>query len=99
MRDKSYVIISKTILIILSCVLLAIGVSLFLQSAMGSDPISVLIDGFRRTFHLSFGTVQLIYNLILLFLAVLFSRKYIMIGTVASAMITGPLMNFLIRSF
>ncbi|MFZ2256650.1 MAG: DUF6198 family protein [Clostridiaceae bacterium] len=94
MRDKSYVIISKTILIILSCVLLAIGVSLFLQSAMGSDPISVLIDGFRRTFHLSFGTVQLIYNLILLFLAVLFSRKYIMIGTVASAMITGPLMNF-----
>lgn len=94
MRDKSYVLMTKTLLIFLSCVLVAIGVSLFLQSALGTDPISVLIDGIRRTFQLSFGTVQLIYNLTLLFLAVIFSRKYIMLGTVASAVITGPLLNF-----
>lgn len=93
MKDTAYVLITKTLLVILSCVLLAIGVTLFLQSTLGSDPISVLLDGLRRTFDLSFGAVQLIYNIVMLILALIFSRQYIMLGTIASSLITGPLMN------
>ena len=94
MKVKPYVLITKTILVILSCVLLAVGVCLFLQSTLGSDPISVLLDGFRRTFNITFGTAQLVYNIVMLILALIFSRQYIMLGTVASSLITGPLMNF-----
>lgn len=94
MNNKLDVMIKKTLLTVLSCALVAIGVSLFLQSTLGSDPISVFLDGIRRTFGITFGTAQLMYNAIFLAIALVFARKYILFGTVAGSIITGPLMIF-----
>lgn len=93
MNQKTRVLAAKTGLTVLSCIFVAVGICLFLQSALGSDPISVLLDGVRRTTGITFGTAQFIYNLVFLSLALVFSRKYIMLGTVAGSLLTGPLIN------
>lgn len=92
-KEPSDVILKKSILISFSTVLIALGITLFLQSRLGSDPITVWIDGLRLSLALPMGTASLYNNLVMLALAILFARKYIHIGTVIGAVVTGPLMN------
>lgn len=93
MKIRPDILIKKSILITFATVLVAVGVCLFLQSALGSDPITVWIHGLRTAMGVSMGNASLLNNLVMLVLAVVFARKYIYIGTVIGALATGPLMN------
>lgn len=94
MKYQPDILIKKSILITFATILVAVGICLFLQSALGSDPITVWVDGLRHTLKISMGNASLLNNLVMLLLAVLLARKYIYIGTVIGALGTGPLMNF-----
>lgn len=88
------VLIQKTILNTFATMLVAVGICFFLQSRLGSDPITVWVDGLRHTLNISMGNASLLNNVVMLILAIVFARKYIYIGTVIGALATGPLMNF-----
>lgn len=81
------------ILVTIGAVLVVIGVSLFINSELGSDPISVWLDGLSRTFHTSLGLASLFNNLTMLIIALSFARKYIHMGTLIGALLTGPLLD------
>lgn len=93
MSDQAKWYIKKTILVSFSTILVAIGITLFLQSRLGSDPMTIWIDGLRRALHIPLGRAALINNGIMLILALLFARKYIHLGTVIGALATGPIMG------
>jgi len=90
---KWEIIFIKTILVTIGSVFVVVGVALFINSTLGSDPISVWLDGLSRTFHLSLGKASLINNIIVLLIALSFARKYIHIGTLIGALLTGPLLG------
>lgn len=93
MKETKEIILIKSILTIISTVLIAIGICLFLESSLGSDPITLWIDGLRRSLNMTMGNASLLNNLVTLALAVLFARKFIHLGTVINAVGIGLLMN------
>lgn len=97
------IIIKKTVLVTIATFLVVVGVALFLQSELGSDPISLWIDGIRHALNISIGNASLLNNVILLTIALVFARKHIHVGTVTGALLTGPMLNvvepYVIRVF
>ena len=79
----------------------AIACAFYIDSHMGSDPISVLLDGMSHTFNISLGTASAINSYTMLILAIIFAFRYINIGTVISAWVWGNVFGWgdvLIRS-
>ncbi len=64
----------------------AVGVVLFLECKLGSDPITVILDGLSATFSISYSTSSLVYNSFILLLALMFARKHVGFGTVFYAL-------------
>ena len=74
-------------------VLSALGMALYYFSALGSDPVSVFIDGLHSCFHLSYGMVLNGFNIAVLTTVILFARKEIGIGMVISLLFSGVLLD------
>ena len=95
MGPATLLTVKKTILISLSTFLVALGITLFLQSRLGSDPMTVWIDGLSRALAMPLGNASLLNNGVMLALALAFARRYIHLGTVIGALFTGPILNVL----
>lgn len=74
--------------------LTGIGVALFVQANLGSDTITVFIDGFKNILGVSLGGASRVYNLIALVIALLLSRKDIGWCTIIYALTVGYAMDF-----
>ena len=70
-----------------------LGVTLFLQSALGTDTFTVFIQGLSRVFHLTVGTVHVIVLCILMVLMLLTTKGYVKPGTVVCAFCGGPIID------
>lgn len=92
-------VIKKSIVVVIGVILTTLGISLFYALNIGTDPISVLVDGEHTLFNLNYGTVTLINNTVLLIFGVLFARKYLHIGTVIGGLLAGPLINLFVPMF
>ncbi len=96
MNEKIKIMIKKSIMVVIGTVISALGISLFFALNIGSDPISVLVDGEHVLLKLDYGTVETINNCILVVVGLIFARKYLHIGTVIGALSVGPLMNIFV---
>lgn len=74
--------------------LTGIGVALFVQANLGSDTITVFIDGLKNVLHCTLGDASRIYNLIALIIALLLSRKDIGWCTIVYALTVGFSMDY-----
>ncbi len=84
----------KTTFITISTAMISLGICLFLQSRLGSDAITIFVDGLRNSLGLSMGNATLLNNGVMLTLSVIFARKFIHLGTVIVAIGTGVFINF-----
>lgn len=78
-------VLVKTVLMFIAAAVSAFGVGLFICSGLGSDPISVWLDGLDHTFHFGIGMASTINNNVTLVVAILFAFKYINVGTVINS--------------
>ncbi len=85
---------TNTIIYILAIVVSNFGIGCFYVSNLGTDPISVLIDGLHSTFNLSYGTISTIFNVLWAILIILFLREKFGIGTFIAVLIGGPSIDF-----
>ena len=69
--------LSKCILGFLATLLMGTAISLFLACNLGSDPITVFLDGFHKKTGVSVGVTDQFLNLILLVIGFVFNRKAI----------------------
>lgn len=99
MRSKINIIIQKSFLIIIAITIASIAISLFYALNIGADPFSVLVDGEHNLLKLDYGTVTTINNIVLITFGLIFGRKYLKIGTLISAFLFGPLLNFFVPIF
>lgn len=70
-----------------------LGVTLFLQSALGTDTFTVFIQGLSRVFGLTVGTVHVIVLCILMVLMLATTKGYVKPGTVVCAFCGGPIID------
>lgn len=85
----------QTVLAIASAILLTgLGVALFVHANLGSDTITVFIDGLHRILNVSYGTASRIYNAIMLIIALIVSFKNIGWATIIYALTVGFAMDF-----
>lgn len=85
----------QTILAITTSILLTgLGVALFVHANLGSDTLTVFVDGLHRVLNCSYGTASRIYNLIVLVIALIVSRKNIGWATIVYALSLGFTMDY-----
>ena len=87
------VLIKKCLVLIIATAISALGISLFYTLNIGTDPISLLIDGEHNLMKLDYGTVTLINNIVLIAFGSICARNYLHIGTVISGLLMGPFIN------
>lgn len=79
----------KMISIFVALNLLGVGINFVLQAGFGCDAITMINDGIARFLDTNYTLSGIVYNSILLVLALLFSRKHLGWGTLCYAYGTG----------
>lgn len=74
------------------------GVAFILEANIGSDTITVFQDGLHNLLNISYGQASRLYNIVLLAVAIFFSRKNIGFGTIVSAFVTGYIIDFVLMA-
>ncbi|MBQ6655458.1 MAG: hypothetical protein IJM79_08045 [Erysipelotrichaceae bacterium] len=69
------------------------GIGCYYGCGLGTDPISVYVDGLHVISHLTYGQISTINNVILTILIIIFERKHLGIMTVLTVFISGPLID------
>lgn len=74
-----------------------LGVTLFLQADMGSDPFNVLIQGLYRFFpwpeFMTHGNVHVGVSFLIILVLLVVDRSYIQIGTLLCMILGGPIID------
>ncbi len=86
--------IYRVIFVISGVIIIAFGISLFVRSGLGTDPFTCLNMGISSLTGFSFGTCQLVMNLILFIFQLIFGRKDVGMGTLINAVFIGYLVDF-----
>lgn len=85
-------------MLLLGCILIAYGVSVFKYVNLGTDPYASMIIGIGKIFDTSYGTVLFIMNIILFILSVIIDKtciKKIGIGSIVNIGIIGIIIDYL----
>lgn len=69
------------------------GVGMILAANIGSDSISVIQDGMHNVLNITYGQASLLYNIVLIVIALFLAKKYFGTGTVISALLTGTFID------
>ena len=88
---KAFIV--RLILALLGTTIGEFGIGCYYGCGLGTDPISVFVDGFHSISGLSYGTISTICNVIQAMLIFLFIRQYLGIGTLIGVLIGGPLID------
>jgi len=87
----------RVLLLLLGLTIAHLGVTLFLQADMGSDPFNVLIQGLYRFFPwpeaITHGTVHVGVSFLIILALLVVDRSYILIGTLLCMILGGPIID------
>jgi len=72
----------------------AISVAVFMIAAYGVDPFQSFMNGLHRCIPISFGTLYVIVNAVLLLFSLIFDRHYIGIATFINLFLLGYITDF-----
>lgn len=83
-------------ILVLGLAILLLGAALMILANLGSDSFAVFNQGLAITFELSLGTIQFIFNFLVLIILLLTTKGYVKPGTVAITVLAGPFIDFYI---
>lgn len=91
-------LVTKAILFLVGCFILAVGVDLYFKSNIGGDATSALLDGVKKSFQIEPGYTSMAINLIAIILLIIFDKKKIGLGTIIIVFCYGPILNFVLQT-
>jgi len=95
-KTKEY--IKKSLIVLLGMLFMAIGINLILYANIGADPFTTGVMGvfsaINRVGTYSFGTAQIIINVVFITIAFLLNKRKIGFGTLISALVIGVFIDF-----
>ena len=87
--------ISLILSLILSALLIAISVNLYICASFGGDSITVFEQGLHNTFNVSLGVASYIYAFLTLILGFILGKKYISWISITNSLLCGPFINLI----
>lgn len=98
MRQTSRAELAVRIVLLLAGLAVAhLGVTLFLESDLGSDPFNVLVQGLYRSLPwpewMTHGRVHLLISLLIVLALLVIARGYVRIGTLLCMALGGPIID------
>lgn len=91
--------IVRVALLLLGLCIAHLGVTLFLQTDLGSDPFNVFVQGLFRSLPwpvwaaMTHGRVHLLVSLVILLVLLVVDRSYVGVGTVLCMALGGPIID------
>jgi uncharacterized membrane protein YczE len=79
-NPKSLVV--RLFILISGLIVAAFGIAVYLKTAIGSDPVTVFLEGLNKTFGISIGTATTVYMATFLLILLIFDRSKLGIGTI-----------------
>jgi uncharacterized membrane protein YczE len=92
MKDKK--LVKRTCMTLFGVIICAISVGIFKIAALGVDPFQSFMAGLDLVVPISFGTLYVITNAVLLTFALIFDRHYIGIATFINLFLLGYITQF-----
>lgn len=87
---KSYrIIITEVIKCMMATILIGIGVAMFISCELGSDSLTVFLDGVNRSFHIPVSIVNQLTAIVILLLAYHFNKAALGYSTIINVLIVG----------
>ena len=86
--------IKRSIVVVLSVILMGVGVQFLNRTSLGPDPFSAMNYGVSALLGISLGTYQMIFNGTLFILLFISSRKLFGFGTIANMVLVGYSADF-----
>ena len=89
----------RVVLLLIGLCIAHLGVSLFLQTELGSDPFNVFVQGLFRSVPwpawaaMTHGRVHLLVSLLILLVLLMADRSYVGVGTVLCMALGGPIID------
>lgn len=97
MRSNLTIWIKRIILLLTGLTIAHLGVTLFLQADLGSDPFNVFVQGLYRCVSgiplLTHGGVHMCISFIIILALLVIDRSYIRIGTLLCMVLGGPIID------
>lgn len=84
----------RMLMMILGNVIIGLGVSVFKLSGCGNDPFNGMVMAMGELLGMPYANFQVILNVVLLLIEILFGRKYIGAGTIVNALFLGYFSTF-----
>ena len=91
---KKEIMIKRIAMSLLGVIICAISVGIFKIAALGVDPFQSFMAGLDDMIPISFGTLYVITNAILLLFALIFDKHYIVIATFINLFLLGYITQF-----
>ncbi|MDR3983923.1 MAG: hypothetical protein Q3W96_10855 [Dysosmobacter sp.] len=91
--------IVRVVLLLIGLCIAHLGVTLFLQTELGSDPFNVFVQGLFRSVPwpawaaMTHGRVHLLVSLLILLVLLMADRSYVGVGTVLCMALGGPIID------
>ena len=87
----------KLLVVILGSILVGLGISIAVNSGLGSDPLSLMWDGMSKVLSITIGQASLIVSGVMLITVLILDRKKINVGTIVNPIVTSYSTDFFIR--
>lgn len=97
MRSNLFIWIKRVLLLLTGLTIAHLGVTLFLQADLGSDPFNVFVQGLYRCVSgiplLTHGSIHVGISFIIILALLAIDRSYIRIGTLLCMVLGGPIID------
>ncbi|ASR47558.1 membrane protein [Paenibacillus kribbensis] len=85
----------RFMILVVAMVLTALAVNLFIECNIGSDTLTVLLDGLHKSTGMSVGLTSFFVNMVLLAAGLLLNRKSIGFSSMIYSFFVGPFINWI----
>lgn len=86
--------LTRAIQVVLSTIGIGVAISFLLMTNLGTDPCSTINRGISGRTGISFGTCQLLINLLLLIIVVVWDKSLLGLGTICNMVLVGYSADF-----
>ncbi|WRS27778.1 YitT family protein [Oscillospiraceae bacterium MB08-C2-2] len=92
-KGNIFQLLFATAIIEIGLMISSFGTALFYAASLGSSPMATFSDGIHNLLSISYGTANMVMNILLLIVLFFLERKHINIGTVLCVFTIGPWVN------
>lgn len=72
---------------------LSFGIAMYIKANLGADPLTTFLVGLSKTLNINIGRASQVTMLVTLIIILIVDKKYVGVGTIVNAFLTGELLN------